>query len=93
MTTGFESSGCDEVVDAYISSCYVHLRKPDVDIFRLALDVAHTPAEQVGYVENTSMFVEVATGLGIRGVLHTDYRVYPRENWVPWDCGAGRKRR
>jgi putative hydrolase of the HAD superfamily len=64
----------DDIVDAYISSCYVHLRKPDADIFRLALDVAHTPAEQVVYVENTPMFVEIATGLGIRSVLHTDYR-------------------
>jgi putative hydrolase of the HAD superfamily len=64
----------DAIVDAYISSCYVHLRKPDADIFRLALDVAHTPAQQVVYVENTPMFVKIATGLGIRSVLHTDYR-------------------
>ncbi len=64
----------DEIVDAYISSCHVHLRKPDADIFRLALDVAHTPAQQVAYVENTPMFVEIATSLGIRSVLHTDYR-------------------
>jgi len=63
----------DDIVDAYISSCYVHLRKPDADIFRLALDVAHTPAQQVGYVENTPMFVEIARGLGIRSVFHTDY--------------------
>jgi putative hydrolase of the HAD superfamily len=63
----------DDIVDAYISSCYVHLRKPDADIFRLALDVAHTPAQQVAYVENTPMFVEIANGLGIRSVFHTDY--------------------
>ncbi len=63
----------DEIIDAYVSSCYVHLRKPDADVFRLALDVAHTPAQQVAYVENTPMFVEVATSLGIRSVLHTDY--------------------
>jgi putative hydrolase of the HAD superfamily len=66
--------GLDDIVDAYISSCYVHLRKPDADIFRLALDVAHTPAQQVAYVENTPMFVEIATSLGIRSVLHMDYR-------------------
>ena len=30
----------DEFVDAFISSCFVHLRKPDADIFKLALDVA-----------------------------------------------------
>ena len=31
-------------VDFFISSCFVHLRKPDADIFRLALDIAQTPA-------------------------------------------------
>ena len=51
-----------------------HLRKPDADIFRLALDIAQTPAEQVVYIENTPMFVQIAEGLGIRSILHTDYR-------------------
>jgi putative hydrolase of the HAD superfamily len=30
----------DRFVDAFISSCFVHLRKPDADIFRLSLDIA-----------------------------------------------------
>jgi putative hydrolase of the HAD superfamily len=62
-----------EFVDYFISSCFVHLRKPDADIFRLALDIAQTPIEQVLYVENTPMFVEIAEGLGIQSILHTDY--------------------
>jgi len=62
-----------EFVDFFISSCFIHLRKPDADIFRLALDIAQTPAEQVVYVENIPMFVQVAEGLGIRSILHTDY--------------------
>ena len=33
----------DGFVDSFISSCFVHLRKPDADIFRLALDIAQTP--------------------------------------------------
>ena len=61
-------------VDAFVSSCFVHLRKPDADIFRLALDIAQTPAGQVVYIENTPMFVRVAESLGIRSILHTDYR-------------------
>jgi putative hydrolase of the HAD superfamily len=61
------------VVDAFISSCYVHLHKPDADIFRLALDIAQAPARQVVYIENTLMFVQVAEGFGIRCILHTDY--------------------
>src|ERR1017187_7165348 len=64
----------DGFVDAFISSCFVHVRKPDADIFRLALDIAQAPAPQVLYIENTPMFVQIAEGLGIRRILHTDYR-------------------
>lgn len=64
----------DGLVDACISSCFVHLRKPDTDIFRLALDIAQAPARQVVYIDNTPMFVQIAEGLGIRSILHTDYR-------------------
>jgi len=64
----------DGFVDAFISSCFVHIRKPDADIFRLALDIAQAPARQVVYIENTPMFVEIAEGLGIRSILHTDYK-------------------
>ena len=64
----------DGFVDFFISSCFVHLRKPDADIFRLALDIAQVPARQVVYIENTPMFVRIAEGLGIQSILHTDYR-------------------
>ena len=64
----------DGFVDSFISSCFVHVRKPDADIFRLALDIAQAPARQVVYIENTPMFVRIAEGLGIRSILHTDYR-------------------
>ena len=61
-------------VDSFVSSCFVHVRKPDADIFRLALDITQAPARQVVYIENTPMFVQIAEGLGIRSILHTDYR-------------------
>ncbi len=63
----------DEIVDFFISSCFVHLRKPDTDIFKLALDASQAPTMQIVYIENTPMFVRTAEGLGIRSVLHTDY--------------------
>jgi putative hydrolase of the HAD superfamily len=62
------------LVDSFISSSFVHVRKPDADIFRLALDIAQAPARQVVYIEDTPMFVQIAEGLGIRSILHTDYR-------------------
>ncbi|MGP0073004.1 MAG: HAD hydrolase-like protein [Bryobacteraceae bacterium] len=61
-------------VDSFVSSCFVHLRKPDANIFGLALDITQTPTHQVLYIENTPMFVQIAEGLGIRSVLHTDYK-------------------
>ena len=64
----------DEFVDTFISSCFVHLRKPDADIFRLALDIAQVPVRQIVYIENTPLFVQVAEGFGIRSILHTDYK-------------------
>ena len=50
----------DQFVDSFISSCFVHIRKPGTDIFRLALDIAQAPARQVVYIENTPMFVRIA---------------------------------
>jgi putative hydrolase of the HAD superfamily len=60
-------------VDFFISSCFVHFRKPDPDIFRIALDIAQVPAKHVVYIEDMQMFVDVAGDLGIRGIRHKDY--------------------
>ena len=63
----------NEFVDFFISSCFVHLRKPDTDIYGLALDVSQVPASQVVYVEDRALFVQVAQGLGIHAIHHTDF--------------------
>jgi FMN phosphatase YigB (HAD superfamily) len=70
-------------VDAFISSCLVHIRKPDADIFRLAPDIAQAPAEQVIYIENTPMFVHIAEGLGIQGISY-GLQVHACETGVAW---------
>jgi putative hydrolase of the HAD superfamily len=62
----------DRFVGCFISSCYVHIRKPDVDIFKLALDIAQVQASQAVFIDNTPMFVQIAKGLGIQSILHTD---------------------
>ena len=58
-------------IDFFISSCFVHYRKPDADLYRIALDIAQVGPEQVVYVDDRPMFVEVAQGLGIKGIVHT----------------------
>jgi putative hydrolase of the HAD superfamily len=60
-------------VDFFISSSFVHLRKPDTDIFQAALDIAQVKGKQVLYIEDRPLFVQVAEGLGIKGIHHTGY--------------------
>jgi len=57
-------------IDFFVSSCFVHYRKPDADIYRIALDIAQVSPEQVIYIDDRPMFVEVAQSLGIKGIIH-----------------------
>lgn len=68
-----DAFGLDKIFDAFVSSCFVRLRKPDTDIFRLALDLAQSRPEQTVYIDNTAPFVEVAERLGMKVVHHLDY--------------------
>lgn len=61
-------------VDFFISSCIVQLRKPDPEIYQLALNLAQVPASQVVYIDDRSLFVENAKNLGMHGICHTDYK-------------------
>ncbi len=63
-----------QLVDIFISSCHVHLRKPDAAMLRLALDVSQVPPENVVYIDNTAMHIQVAERVGVHSILHTDLR-------------------
>jgi putative hydrolase of the HAD superfamily len=63
----------DQLVDTFISSCFVQMRKPDIAIFRLALDLAQVAPAQSVFIDNTPMFVQIAEGLGMKSILHVDY--------------------
>jgi putative hydrolase of the HAD superfamily len=60
-------------IDFFVSSCFVHYRKPDADIYRIALDIAQVSPQHVVYIDDRPMFVEVAQGLEIRGIIHKGY--------------------
>ena len=61
-----------EFVDIFVVSSYVHFRKPDEDIFRIALDVAQAEPSEVVYVDDRLMFAEVACRLGMHEIWHRD---------------------
>jgi putative hydrolase of the HAD superfamily len=70
----FRSSkfGLDKLSDCFVSSSFVHMRKPDVEIFQLALDLAQVRPKNAIFIDNTPMFIQIAESLGIQGILHTD---------------------
>jgi len=61
-----------EFVDIFVVSSYVHFRKPDEDIFRIALDVAQAEPSEVVYIDDRPMFAEVACRLGMNEIWHRD---------------------
>jgi putative hydrolase of the HAD superfamily len=66
-----QALGLASFIDYFICSCFVHCRKPDAEIYRMALDVGQVTPEQTVYIDDRPLFVEVARSLGMRGILHT----------------------
>ena len=63
----------DTFIDSFVSSCFVHLRKPDTDIFRMALDISHSSPANTLYIDDRDLFAEVARGLGIESIHHKTF--------------------
>ncbi len=61
------------IIDCFVSSCYVRVRKPDFDIYRIALDISQKKPSEVLYIDDRLMFVQVAKSLKIHGLHHTDF--------------------
>lgn len=59
------------IIDTFVVSSYVHLRKPDKEIFRLAIDLAGSHVDKAVYIDDRIAFVEVANELGIAALQHT----------------------
>lgn len=62
----------DHFADACISSSFVGFRKPDISIFKLALDISQAPVQNIMYLDDRQMFIDVAATLGIQGICHSD---------------------
>ena len=58
----------DTLFDAYVSSCYVHMHKPDIDMLRMACDISHVPPEQALYVDDNSIMAGLANVFGLQSL-------------------------
>jgi putative hydrolase of the HAD superfamily len=61
------------IIDFFVSSCFVHFRKPDQDLYRMALDISQAKPAQSVYIDDRALFVEIARDLGINGIHHTGF--------------------
>lgn len=60
----------NDFLEFIVASCFVHCRKPDDDIFRIALDLSQVAPEEAVYIDDRPMFTEVAGELGVHGIHH-----------------------
>ena len=52
----------------FFSSCYVHARKPEEMIFRIALEVTHRPAEECVFIDDRALNLENPRRLGMNTI-------------------------
>lgn len=62
-----------DFIDSFIVSSFVHLRKPDPQIYHLALDMAQVPPSEVVYLEDRILSIEAAESLGMPSIHHTNF--------------------
>lgn len=60
-----------ELADFMLFSCTVHMRKPDPEIWRLALALAQATPKEAIYIDDRDLFVEAAAALGFTAHQHT----------------------
>jgi len=60
----------DRFIDVFVSSSYVHLRKPDKDIYKLAMDILLVKPDETLYIDDRTILTEVAKSLGIHAIRH-----------------------
>jgi putative hydrolase of the HAD superfamily len=56
--------------DAFFSSCYLGLRKPDRKIYQVALDVLQRDPEETVFIDDREENVAAAVSLGIHGIRY-----------------------
>lgn len=60
-------------IDFFVSSSFVHVRKPDKDIYKIALDMGQVSPHDAVYIDDRPMFAQVAAGMGLRSITHKGY--------------------
>jgi putative hydrolase of the HAD superfamily len=63
-----EKFGLRRMFRVFVSSCFVGLRKPEEDIYRLALEITQIPAEECCFIDDRAANLECPAKLGMHTV-------------------------
>lgn len=63
-----EKFGLRKIFQLFVSSCFVGLRKPERDIYRLALEITQFPAEESCFIDDRPLNLECAAQLGMHTI-------------------------
>lgn len=63
-----ETFGLRKIFRLFVSSCFVGLRKPERDIYRLALEITQFPAEQCCFIDDRALNLECAAQMGMHTI-------------------------
>lgn len=63
-----EKFGLRMIFRLFISSCFVGFRKPERDIYRLALEITQVPAERCCFIDDRALNLECAAKLGMHTI-------------------------
>jgi putative hydrolase of the HAD superfamily len=63
-----EKFGLRKIFRLFVSSCFVGLRKPERDIYRLALEITQIPGEECCFIDDRALNLECAKELGMHTI-------------------------
>jgi len=63
-----EKFGLRKIFRLFVSSCFVGFRKPERDIYRLALETTQIPAEECCFIDDRALNLECAATLGMHTI-------------------------
>ena len=63
-----EKFGLRKIFRVFVSSCFVGLRKPEREIYRLALEITQIPAEECCFIDDRALNLECAAKLGMHTI-------------------------
>lgn len=64
-----EKFGLRDIFRVFFTSCFVGLRKPEHDIYRIALETTQFPADQCCFIDDRAINLEGAAQLGMHTIL------------------------